>query len=189
MTEYRGQILVAAALTVGLVAGVFALYSHTIMRGLDKTDDRTFVSAFNEIDKAINNPLFMATFFGALLLTGGAAFLYWRDDDSSVLGWVLAAFILYFISVVLTVAVNVPLNDDLKNAVKDAGGVDQIADLAKVREDFHEDRWVAFNHVRTVLSTVGFGLLLWALVLHGRATADSSDDAAPGAETTDTASR
>ena len=44
--ELRAVSLLAATLTMGLVAGVFALYSHTIMPGLKHTDDRTFVSAF-----------------------------------------------------------------------------------------------------------------------------------------------
>jgi hypothetical protein len=62
--------------------------------------------------------------------------------------------------------VNVPLNDDIKAA----GDPDRIADLGAVRDAFHETRWVAWNVVRTILNTVAFGCLLWALVLHGRAT-------------------
>ena len=49
--------LLGATLTMGLMASVFGLYAHTIMRGLGHTDDRTFVSAFQAIDRAIiNNP-------------------------------------------------------------------------------------------------------------------------------------
>jgi hypothetical protein len=43
-----------------------------------------------------------------------------------------------------------------------------------VRDAFHETRWVAWNIVRTVATTVAFGCLAWALVLHGRATADTA---------------
>jgi len=166
VTQYRGALLIGAAFTMGLVAGVFGLYAHTIMRGLHKTDDRTFVTAFQQIDKAIINPVFMASFFGALFLSGAAALLYLRDDGSTVLPWVAAAFALYLVAVVITMAVNVPLNDDIKNA----GDPDKIADLAAVRDAFHESRWVAWNLVRTVTTTVAFGLLTWALVLHGRLT-------------------
>jgi uncharacterized membrane protein len=76
---------------------------------------------------------------------------------------VVAAFALYLIAFVLTVAVNVPLND----AIKAAGPPDRIADLAAVRERFGEARWAAFNLVRTVTSTAAFGSLLWALVVYG----------------------
>jgi uncharacterized membrane protein len=176
MTLKSAQVaaLLGATVTTGLVAGVFGLYAHTIMRGLGKTDDRTFVGAFQAIDRAIINPLFMLTFFGALVLSGLAAFLYLRDDGSPVLPWVAVAFFLYLVVVVITIAVNVPLNDDIKAA----GDPDRIADLAAVRDAFHETRWVAWNVVRTVLNTVAFGCLVWALVLHGRATSDSSDTAA-----------
>jgi uncharacterized membrane protein len=157
--------LLAATLTTGLMAGVFGLYSHTIMRGLGRTDDRTFVGAFQAIDRAIINPLFMSWFMGSLVLTGIAAVLCFRDDGGSVWPWVAVAFGLYLVVVVITMAVHVPLNDDIKAA----GDPDRIADLAAVRAAFHETRWVAWNAVRSVLNAAAFACLLWALVLHGRA--------------------
>jgi uncharacterized membrane protein len=167
--------LLAATITTGLMAGVFGVYAHTIMRGLHTTDDRTFVTAFQAIDRAIINPLFMLTFFGALVATGAAGVLYLRDDDRSVLPWVVAAFGLYLVVVVITMAVHVPLNDDIKAA----GNPERIADLATVRDAFHETRWAAWNIVRALGTTVAFGCLAWALVLHGRMT--STVLAAPGA--------
>jgi predicted anti-sigma-YlaC factor YlaD len=37
-----------------------------------------------------------------------------------------------------------------------------------VRERFHEARWAAWNLLRVVTATTAFGLLAWALVVHGR---------------------
>jgi uncharacterized membrane protein len=158
--------LLAATITTGLMAGVFGIFAHTIMRGLGKTDDRTFVGAFQAIDRAIINPLFMLTFFSALIFSGVAAVLYFRHDGRSVLPWVITAFVLYLVVVIITVAVHVPLNDDIKAA----GDPERIADLAAVREQFHETRWVAWNVVRAIATTVAFACLAWALVLHGRMT-------------------
>ena len=82
------------------------------------------------------------------------------------------AFGLYLTTVVITFAVHLPLND----AIKAAGDPDRI-DVATVRANFHETRWVAWNVVRTILNTAALCCLLWALVLHGRATpADASTD-------------
>ena len=67
MKILQGVALIAATMTTGLMAGVFGLYAHAIMPGLNKTDDRTFVGAFQAIDRAIINPLFMLWFFGALV--------------------------------------------------------------------------------------------------------------------------
>src|SRR5690606_20216542 len=93
-------------------------------------------------------------------------------DDGSVLPWVAVAFGLYLAMVVITIAVHVPLNDEIKAA----GEPDQIADRAAVRAAFHESRWVAWNVVRAVATTVAFGCLLWALVLHGRATGNGEEE-------------
>src|SRR5690348_2134118 len=75
-TQLSSAVLAAAVLTMGLMAGVFGVFTHTIMPGLRQTDDRTFVGAFQSIDRAIINPWFMAAFFGALVLTGLAAVLH-----------------------------------------------------------------------------------------------------------------
>jgi uncharacterized membrane protein len=159
--------LVGATATSGLMAGVFGLYAHTIMRGLGKTDNRTFVGAFQAIDRAIINPLFMLAFFGALVSSGVTAALYLRDGDGSVLPWVVAGLALYLLVVVITMAVHLPLNDGIK-----AAGDPARIDVAAARTAFHETRWVAWNVVRVVANTAAFGCLMWALVLHGRATPD-----------------
>jgi uncharacterized membrane protein len=165
----RGVALVAATMTMGLMAGVFGLYAHTIMPGLGRTDDRTFVGAFQSIDRAIINPLFLPTFLGALVLTGLAAALHLGADGRSVLPWVAAAFVLYLAVFVITIGVNVPLNDGLKAA----GDPDRIADLAAARERFDEAKWIRWNLVRAVACTAAFGCLSWALVLFGRITTPS----------------
>jgi uncharacterized membrane protein len=159
----RSVALLGATITTGLVAGVFALYAHTIMPGLKTTDDRTFVGAFQAIDRGIINPWFMAGgFVGALAFTLVAAAL---NLHQPALPWILAALGLYLVAFGATIAVNVPLND----AIKAAGDPDHIANVAHVREQFHEARWAAWNLVRTATSIAAFGCLAWALVLHGQA--------------------
>ena len=164
MTLLRITTLMAATLTMGLVVGVIALYAHTIMPGLRKTDDRTFVAAFQQIDRAIINPWFMITAFGgALVLTLVAGI---ANRGTPALPWIAAAFGLYLVAVIITVAVNVPLND----AIKAAGDPARI-DVTQVRAQFYEARRAAWNLVRVATSGPAFGLLAWALVLCGRATA------------------
>jgi uncharacterized membrane protein len=164
MELLRAVALVLATMSMGLMAGVFGLYSHTVMPGLRRTDDRTFVGAFQALDRAIYNPWFMVGgFMGALVLTLAAAALH--IGVASVLPWTLVALVLYVVVVVITIRVNVPRND----AIKAAGHPDGIADLAAVRERFDEARWTRWNHVRTVLSTAAFASLAWALIEHGAA--------------------
>ena len=137
--------LLAATLTAGLMAGVYGIFALAIMPGLRATDDRTFVAAFQAIDRAIVNPLFMLWFFGPLLFAAAAAL-----GGGDALPWIVAALVLSLAVVVITFAVHLPLNDAIKSGT---------------RESFHEARWVAWNVVRALLSTAAFGLLMWALLV------------------------
>jgi uncharacterized membrane protein len=154
--------LILATLTMGLVTGAFVVFWHTIMPGLATTDDRTFVGAFQSIDKAIINPWFMISgFAGALIFTLIATF---TQFGRPTFPWIAVALVLYLIVFVITMAVNVPLND----AIKAAGLPDNPADLAAIREAFDEARWRAWNLVRVIAGVVAFASLTWALVVHGR---------------------
>lgn len=134
------------------------------MPGLKKTDDRTFVGAFQSIDRAIINPWFMGGgFLGALVFTAAAGIFNIGED---MLPWIVAAFVLYAVTFVITVAINVPLNDEIKTA----GDLDRIPDLGAVRARFNESRWARWNLVRALASTTAFGCLAWALVVHGGST-------------------
>jgi uncharacterized membrane protein len=156
--------LITATVTMGLAAGVFALFAHTIMPGQRGTDDRTFVDVFQHLDRAIVNPWFMVTaFLGALVCTAAAAL---ANRGTAAMSWIIAALVLYCAAVVITIAVHVPLND----AIKAAGDPGRI-DVALARQRFRESRWAAWNLVRVATTTSAFGLLAWALVLYGRATA------------------
>ena len=164
MNGLRVASLIAATMTTGLVAGVYAIYANAFMPGLAKTDDKTFVRAFQAIDRAIINPVFLGLgFVGALFFTLLAGLLQLKED---ALPWIAVAFALYLITMIITIAVNVPLNDALK-----AAGDPETVDVAAVRAAFDESRWRAFNLIRVVLSILAFGLLAYALVLTGRSGA------------------
>lgn len=164
MSALRTLSLMVTTVSMALGSGAFLVYAHTVMPGLGHTDDRTFVAAFQEMDKAILNPWFIGfSFLGALVFGIVAGIL---NRGRPALRWILLALALHFVVVVLTIAVNVPLND----ALKAAGAPDRIPDLAAVRAAFDEAKWRAWNLVRTLLDVAAFVSLAWALVLHGRST-------------------
>jgi uncharacterized membrane protein len=160
---FRSGALVAATITTGLMAGLYYAYACSVMPGLSRTDDRTFISAMQQINVAIINPWFFISFFGALVLTALAAVLHLRGEGRAVLPWIAAALVLYIATLAITFGFNVALNNELAAA----GDPDRIADVAAVRERF-EARWVRWNIARAVASTLALGCLTWALVLHGR---------------------
>jgi uncharacterized membrane protein len=67
MELLRVAALVAATLTTGLSAGMFYVFSHAIMPGLGRANDRTFVGGFQAIDKAIVNPWFLFGYLGSVV--------------------------------------------------------------------------------------------------------------------------
>lgn len=157
---FRGGSLILAVITTGLMAGIFQLYSHTVMRGLARTDDKTFVSAFQAMDRAIMNPLFLPTFLGPFIFTGLATVLSLGEASRSLLPWAAVALVLYLIVMIITFRVNVPLNNVIKAATD--------PDAGAVRARFGEGRWTRWNHVRSWLSTAAFVCLAWGLVVYGK---------------------
>lgn len=86
----RGATLVAATLTMGLLAGLFYAFAVSVMPGLARTDGRSFVDAMQRINMAITNPWFFLSFFGAPVLTIAAAALHLRGAGRAVLPWIAA---------------------------------------------------------------------------------------------------
>ncbi|WP_434587407.1 DUF1772 domain-containing protein [Streptomyces sp. A5-4] len=159
----RTGTLIAATMTTGLIAGVFMNWSNGIMPGLSNVDDQSFVAAFRALDAAITNPLFLGVgFMGALFFTGLSAALHRRAEQRPVLIWVGSALVCCLVVFVITFGVNEPLNEKLRTVAEP----DSNAELAAARALLDEAMWTAWNTVRAVASTIGFGCLTWALVIH-----------------------
>lgn len=153
----RTAVLVAAAIASGLQAGLYYGFSVGVMPGLARADGRTFVGAMQQINVAIVNPWFMLTFLGAPALAALAAALHLGRGGSAMVLTVAGSALALATSIV-TVALNVPLND----ALTAAGDPDRIADLAGVRAAF-TDAWLRWNGVRTLTSTSALGCIAWAI--------------------------
>ncbi|UGQ14709.1 DUF1772 domain-containing protein [Yinghuangia sp. ASG 101] len=158
-------LLIASIVLTALMAGVHFCFSVAIVPGLDGADDRTYIDVMQRINEKIENPVFFLAFFGAFLVPLAAVFAQRRRGGGAVPRWITAGLVLYALSAVTTIAFNIPLNETLH----DAGDPAAIADPHAVRADF-EDPWVAWNIVRTVLSTAAVGALAYAALLRGRAT-------------------
>jgi uncharacterized membrane protein len=154
-------VLAAAAVVTGLVAGVYYAFACSVMLGLGASGDRTFIEAMQHINEKIENPVFFLAFFGALVLPAWALRTFRRDRRLRL--WIAAGLALYAIGLLTTMAVNVPLNNQLAAA----GVPARIADPAAVRARF-EDTWNAWNIARALLSTGAAVCLSRALLMAGR---------------------
>ncbi|MER6316176.1 DUF1772 domain-containing protein [Streptomyces sp. NPDC001581] len=157
--------MTVSTVLVGLMAGLFFAFDVSVMPGLAAGDERTYVTAMRAFNAAIDgNPLFGMAFVLALLVAVASAVLEFRAGRRTTALWVGAAAAAYLVVLVLTFAVNIPLNNELARG----GDVAQMTDFAIVER--FKSTWVATNIVRTVLCTAALAALARALVLHGRAT-------------------
>ena len=160
-------VLAAAVIAMGLVAGLYFFSAIAVMPALTAADDRTLVDAMQQMIDKIENPAFFLVFLGAPALAAVALVQARRSGAAKSAGWIVAGLAFYTVMLVVTFAIHVPLNYDLR----DAGDPDRIENLAAVRDDFVTP-WVAWEIVRTLASTAAFGALTWGLVLRGRMGAE-----------------
>jgi uncharacterized membrane protein len=158
MNLWRSAALLAATVSTGMMAGLFAAFAYAVMPGLARADDRTVVVAMQRINESIQNGLFFLLFAGALVSTAIAAALYLSADRTAPLPWIIVALVLYVATLVITFAANIPLN----NLLADGGD----ADPAGLRDRF-EAAWVRWNILRTVTCSAAFVSLAVASLRHG----------------------
>ena len=155
LKHLSSPLVATAVVATGLQAGTYYTWASGVMPGLARVNDRTFVNAFQQMNIAIVNPVFMASFFGAPALAVAAAVVT-RGPARPL---VIAGAALAMATLVITAAGNIPLN----NALDRAGPVDKIIDVASLRQSF-EKPWVRLNIMRAVTSTASLTALAWAAV-------------------------
>lgn len=158
---FSNLIHLLAALTTTLLAGIFYAYSCSVSPGLQRLSDTAFLSTMQHINRAILNPAFFICFMGPLVLLPLSAYLY-GDKTSTGFWCMVVAALLYWMGVFgITMACNVPLNNQLD--VFDLSKASTNA-LSEMRTRF-EMPWNRWHLLRTVLSVVAASLALIALLI------------------------
>ncbi|MGY0490643.1 anthrone oxygenase family protein [Streptomyces sp. WG-D5] len=161
-----GVLHLVSVVTLGLMAGLFFAYDISVMPGLAHTDDRTYVTAMQQFNAEIDgNGLFALVFCGAIVAAGVAAFLEFRRGHRTIALWAGLAAVLYLFVLMLTMGVEIPLN----NQLADLGDPAKIHDFALVEK--FKGTWETVNIVRTLLCTAALGCAAYAARLHGRTEA------------------
>ena len=147
-----------AAISAGLMAGVYFAFSAFIMRSFDQLGAAHAADAMNAINEVILRSWFMPLFFGSTVLYAVLSGLAIFDADLSGRWLLFATGLIYVAGMFLcTVFFNVPLNNRLKDAGSD--------DNAKVETWTHYFKyWTRWNHLRTVCSLVALVLSIHYLV-------------------------
>ena len=150
----------AAAISSAAVGGLFYAFSTFVMRGLDRARPVEAIAAMKGINaEAQANGPFLALFLGSAVLAlvvGVIAAIHFTRPGS---GFIIAGAVLALVAVVVTMAVNVPLNDALD--ALDPGSMSAPDALRQWRA--YLVPWTAWNHVRTVAPLLGSALILVGL--------------------------
>jgi uncharacterized membrane protein len=152
-------VMVLAGLATALMAGLFYAWSCSVMPGLRRLTDREFIAAMQSANRAIQNPVFFAAFFGALILLPLSAVLHLGRPPGLRFWLLVAGAIFYAVGVFgVTVIGNVPLNERLDRFDhKTAAG----PEIAAQRAGF-ERRWNNLNTFRTISASISMILVLIA---------------------------
>jgi len=163
LSAVRALTLAGATLTTGLVAGVLYAYAVSVDLGLAVQPDESYVATMQAINEKIQNPVFFASFFGAVLFSLAALAAHFPRPRSGRLPLIALACVLYIGGgFLLTASINVPLNDQLAAVDPDA----PARVLAAARQAY-EGPWDFWNTVRTVFSTLAFLALVVACLVRG----------------------
>ncbi|WP_327088985.1 DUF1772 domain-containing protein [Nonomuraea sp. NBC_01738] len=134
-------VAIASLVLTGALAGLFYAFSMSVMPGLGAIDADQAANAMRSINRKILNPWLFLVFIGSPLVSLVAGFL---ADGSAALWFFLAAAVNFLGSFVLTVAVNVPMNNALE-----AGTMAWRDYLV---------RWTRFNTLRAIASLAALAL-------------------------------
>ncbi|HVK25552.1 MAG TPA: anthrone oxygenase family protein [Actinokineospora sp.] len=146
-------VVLVAAITSGLIAGLFFGFSISVMLALKQVDDKVFVDVMQRINRTIQNGVFGLVFMASLLASVAIPVIDLTNGGGvDVLAVAGAALVL--LSMVFTFGVNIPLN----NRLDAAGPVARAKDVGGARQAF-EGPWVRFNHLRGLAAAAGFVLL------------------------------
>lgn len=152
-------VLIIAATTTALMAGLFYAYSCSVNLGLGRLPDAEYLAAMQSINKAIRNPIFFMAFFGTLVALPLSTWLYYGQPVSVRFLCLLTATIVSLIGAFgVTILGNVPLNETLAVFNLQSASVEEIANQ---RAKF-ERPWNRLNTIRTIASTVALVLVIVA---------------------------
>lgn len=150
-------LIVIAIAGVGLMAGLFFVFSVSVMDALAKMRPQEGMKAMQLINRTTLNPVFLSAFFGTAIACLGIIVLSAIQQQTGH-AWAIGGAVTYLLGgFLVTASCNVPLNNALDRLAFDA-------------EESHESwsryltNWTRWNHLRTVASIAAVVLLTTSLL-------------------------
>lgn len=167
----RHIVLGAAAVATIITAGTLVVFSAVYSPALHKLGDREYIERMQAINRDIQNPWFLGSFMGAVILLPLAAYLYRKSGDGRRVGLLVTASALYIVGTFgITSAVNVPLNEKLDKVSTTTA---LPGTFGGTRRDY-ETNWTTWHIVRTVASVGAAAAVVGALLTKNTSKKDKS---------------
>lgn len=159
--------VVGATVTTGLISGFFYAYACSVTLGTALLPDEQYIATMQNINATVRNGVFGFSFFGAAVSLIFALAIHARQPRSARFVLLALACAVYVGGgFLLTMLVNVPMNEELATVSLDA----PARVLAEARAAY-EEPWNFWNGVRTVFSTLAFGLCIAACLYRNKRAA------------------
>ncbi|MFV0475433.1 MAG: DUF1772 domain-containing protein [Pikeienuella sp.] len=159
-TATTAAILIAMLLSAAIF-GFFYAWICSTMWGLDAADPRVAIEAMQAMNASVRNIVFAPAFFGTpAALALAALLLLLRGHQASAVAFGLAAAVYIGLAFIVTMGVNVPMNEAL--AITATPGDEEAAHA--IWRDYSRP-WQFWNQIRTVASGVSFLLAVSGLLM------------------------
>lgn len=158
MNSLKLSALIAAILGTGALFGFYFTMSVSIMPGLDLTEPHSAIIANQDIGRATQQSLFFVALLGTPIALIAAAALHWRALATR--NWLVLSVVGWVSMMVVTLTLNVPLNQVLDGLVITP---DQV-NLADLWAAYSVD-WQKWNWLRVLtsgVSLVSTAMALWS---------------------------
>jgi uncharacterized membrane protein len=143
----------------GAIAGFFYAYWCSVMIGLDAAGAPVAIPAMQGINRMVRNMMFAPAFFGPMAVLPLAAVVAWLTAARATAAWLVLAFLAYASAFVMTLAINVPMNEAFA-----AVPASEVARWARYFAD-----WGFWNGARTFTSFLALACVGLALMAERRA--------------------
>ncbi|MBY5840150.1 DUF1772 domain-containing protein [Rhizobium leguminosarum] len=138
----------------GAIFGFFYAWVCSTMWGLDRADPRVAIAAMQAMNASVRNAVFFPTFFLTPAVLGLTAAATHFSGRGAAAFWFCAAAAIYLVfGLMLTLMVNVPMNEAL--AATAVPG--DIAAARDIWRDYSQ-RWQVWNQVRALASGIALAL-------------------------------
>lgn len=154
MTPFLYVFALLSLLSSGAIFGFFYAWVCSTMWGLDAADPALAIGAMQAMNASVRNVVFAPVFFGTpFVLIATAMLARLSRMKAASLIFAIAGLLYLFGGIILTMTVNVPMNEALA-----AVAIPQDAAEAQRIWENYSGPWQFWNTVRTIVSGVTLAL-------------------------------